>query len=267
MSEPARNTQPVATTSLGTTITQLDLSAIKLKGRSQVQIKNTSATDTLYVTAQNSGTAPVSLTAANAMRVIAPGGIRILCVDSNIDIYGVMSAAGPTNVRVWQSDAELFEDGYASQTTGGQEIVAPLAQARKTDQTATTDGAQIQPIATSLGKLIVQPFANPENYVRATTPLTTATPAQLQAAPGSGKYIYVTEVTCTCLGATGGATFEVRDGSTNMKTVILQSAGAPVVTITFLTPLRLTANTALNAYCTFGVGSAHMSFAGYIASE
>ena len=266
MSESAKNIKAASPVSLGTTITQLDLD-IKLKGRAQVLIKNSSTTDTLYVLAQNSSVAPVSLTAANAMRVIGPGGLMALEVDSNIDIYGVMSAAGPTNVYIWQADEEVFEDGYASQSTTGQEINIPLAQARKTDQTATTDGAQIQPIATSLGKLIVQPFANPENYVRATTSLTTATPAQLQAAPGSGKYVYVTEVTCTCLGATGGATFEVRDGSTNMKTVILQSAGAPVVTITFLTPLRLTANTALNAYCTFAAGSAHMSFAGYIASE
>ena len=266
MSESAKNIKAASPVSLGTTITQLDL-GIKLTGRAQVLIKNSSTTDTLYILAQNSSTAPVSLTAANAMRVIGPGGLRTLEVDSNIDVYGVMSAAGPTNVYIWQADEEVFEDGYASQTTGGQEITVPMFQVRTSDQTAGTNGTNIQGIATSLGKQVVMPFANPENSVNGTGTLTTTVVFQVIAAPGAGKRLYITSLEVGTIGVTGGTAAEWRSGSTAFKTIPSQNTSSPWSPSTQPYPIRLGANEALNVVATFAAGTVYVNATGYIASE
>lgn len=106
-------------------------------------------------------------------------------------------------------------------------------------------------VATMTGKLIVQPFSNPENLVSGaiTTAMTGITSTSLIAAPGAGLRNYITQITVSNSHATVGTDVVIQDGSggTTLYT-IPATANYGGATITFPVPLRQpTTNTAL--YC------------------
>ena len=106
-------------------------------------------------------------------------------------------------------------------------------------------------VATMTGKLIVQPFSNPENLVSGaiTTAMTGTTSTSLIAAPGAGLRNYITQITVSNSHATVGTDVAIQDGSggTTLYT-IPATANYGGATITFPVPLRQpTTNTAL--YC------------------
>lgn len=106
-------------------------------------------------------------------------------------------------------------------------------------------------VATMTGKLIVQPFSNPENLVSGaiTTAMTGTTSTSLIAAPAAGLRNYITQITVSNSHATVGTDVAIQDGSggTTIYT-IPATANYGGATITFPVPLRQpTTNTAL--YC------------------
>lgn len=86
-------------------------------------------------------------------------------------------------------------------------------RAQNAEPTAVTNG-QVVNVATDLvGKQIVMPFANKENFVNGTaSSITTATNTSLISAAGSGIKIYLTAFSCTNTGATT-STIQFTSGS------------------------------------------------------
>lgn len=89
------------------------------------------------------------------------------------------------------------------------------AQAVSSEPAAITTGRMAQMITDLVGKLIVLPYANPENFVSGaiTTAMTATTSTSLIAAPASGLRNYITQITVSNSHATVGTDVVIQDGS------------------------------------------------------
>lgn len=114
------------------------------------------------------------------------------------------------------------------------------AQAVSSENAAVTTARQVQLVADLVGKLIVLPYANPENFVSGVTAAMTATTStSLIAAPASGLRNYITQCTFSNSHATVGTIMNLQDGSGG--TTIYSFPAAPAyggATVSFPTPLR-----------------------------
>lgn len=114
------------------------------------------------------------------------------------------------------------------------------AQAVSSENPAVTTARQVQLVADLVGKLIVLPYANPENFVSGVTAAMTATTStSLIAAPASGLRNYITQCTFSNSHATVGTMMNLQDGSGG--TTIYSFPAAPAyggAIVSFPTPLR-----------------------------
>ena len=115
------------------------------------------------------------------------------------------------------------------------------AQAVSSENTAVTTAKQVQLVADLVGKLIVLPYSNPENFVSGviSTAMTGTTSTSLIAAPAAGLTNYIPAITVSNSHATVGTDILIQDGSGGTTLWILPAAsvyGGSVVT--FPTPLR-----------------------------
>ncbi len=121
--------------------------------------------------------------------------------------------------------------------------------ARSSEQAVVANADRVQAAFDLVGKQIILPYANPENFVSGaiTTAMTSTTSTSLVAAPGSGLRNYITTIIVSNAHATVGTDVIIQDGSggTTLLTIPAASAyGGAVVTLP--TPLRQpTTNTAL----------------------
>lgn len=121
------------------------------------------------------------------------------------------------------------------------------AQAVSSENAAVTTARQVQLVADLVGKLIVMPYANPENFVNGTTAaITDTTSTAIIASAGGSLRNYITQVTVTNSHATQGTFVKILDGATIIHEGYAAAAGGGF-TATFPTPLRGTAATAVNA--------------------
>lgn len=114
------------------------------------------------------------------------------------------------------------------------------AQAVSSENAAATTARQVQLVADLVGKLIVLPYANPENFVTGTTAaMTGTTSTSLIAAPAGSLRNYITQISCVNSHATVGTFVSVQDGNggTNLFTLAAASVFGGE-TITFPVPLR-----------------------------
>jgi hypothetical protein len=115
------------------------------------------------------------------------------------------------------------------------------AQAVSSENAAVTAGRQVQLVADLVGKTIVLPYANPENFVSGaiTTAMTGTTTTSLLAAPAAGLRNYITQITVSNAHATVGTDVIIQDGSggTTLYTIPAAAVYGGAV-ITFPTPLR-----------------------------
>ena len=115
------------------------------------------------------------------------------------------------------------------------------AQAVSAENTPVTATRMVQLVADLVGKLIVLPYANPENFVSGaiTTPMTGVTSTLLIAAPAGSLRNYITQITVSNAHATVGTDIVIQDGSggTTLYTIPAASVYGGAV-LTFPTPLR-----------------------------
>jgi hypothetical protein len=115
------------------------------------------------------------------------------------------------------------------------------AQAVSSENAAVTTARQVQLVADLVGKLIVLPYANPENFVSGaiTSAMTGTTSTSLIAAPASGLRNYITQITVSNAHATVGTDMIVQDGSGGTTLYTIPAAAVyGGAAITFPTPLR-----------------------------
>jgi hypothetical protein len=139
--------------------------------------------------------------------------------------------------------------------------------ARSSEPTAVATADRVQAMFDLVGKLIVLPYANPENFVSGaiTSAMTGTTSTSLVAAPAAGLRNYLTQITVSNSHATVGTDIVIQDGSggTTLYTIPAAAVYGGAV-ITFPTPLRqpTTATAIFCANVTTGA-STKVSASGY----
>jgi hypothetical protein len=135
------------------------------------------------------------------------------------------------------------------------------------EPTAVTANDRANFITDLVGKHIVLPYANPENFVSGaiTSAMTGTTSTSLIAAPAAGLRNYITQITVSNAHATVGTDVVIQDGSggTTLYTIPAAAVYGGAV-ITFPTPLRqpTTATAIFCANVTTGA-STKVSASGY----
>ncbi len=125
------------------------------------------------------------------------------------------------------------------------------AQGVSSENSAVTTGRMVQLVADLVGKLIVLPYSNPENFVSGaiTSAMTGTTSTSLIASPGGSLRNYITQITVSNAHATVGTDVIIQDGSggTTLYTIPAAAVYGGAV-VTFPTPLRQP-TTATAIYC------------------
>jgi hypothetical protein len=125
------------------------------------------------------------------------------------------------------------------------------ARARSSEIAAVSNNDRSDLLTDLVGKLIVLPYANPENFVSGaiTSAMTGTTSTSLIAAPASGLRNYITQITVSCAHATQGTDIIIQDGSGGTTLYVIPAAALyGGAAITFPTPLRQP-TTATAIYC------------------
>lgn len=136
---------------------------------------------------------------------------------------------------------------------------------RSSDITAVSNGDTTNFITDLLGKQIVLPYAIPDLHWQAvTTAKTDTSDTAIKASAGAGLRNYITSLTVTNSHATVGTVVEVKDGSTVIHRAYAAPAGGGY-TVTFPTPLKGTAATAVNVANVTTGSNTYVSMSGYIA--
>lgn len=214
--------------------------------------------------AQINAVAPLmgnGVTGTGSQRVtIASDGTAISTV-GYISVKVDQTTPGTTNaVSLAQIGGTTVVNGglAGSQSVGGTVAnnVAPTGNplplagiAVSAEPTANTATRISQLLTDLVGKLIVLPYANPENFVSGaiTTAMTATTTTSLVAAPGAGLRNYITTIIVSNAHATVGTDVAIQDGSAGTTLLTIPAAavyGGAVINLPV--PLRQpTANTAL----------------------
>lgn len=115
------------------------------------------------------------------------------------------------------------------------------AQGVSSENAVVTTGRMVQLVADLVGKLIVLPYSNPENFVSfvSSSAMTGTTSTIALAAPASGLRNYITQITVSNSHATVGTDMLIQDG--NGGTTLYRIPAAALyggATLTFPAPLR-----------------------------
>ncbi len=115
------------------------------------------------------------------------------------------------------------------------------AQAVSSENAAVTTTRMVQLVADLVGKLIVLPYSNPENFVSGaiTSAMTGTTSTSLLAAPASGLRNYITTIVCSNAHGTVGTDIVIQDGSGGTALMTIPAAaiyGGAVISLPV--PLR-----------------------------
>jgi hypothetical protein len=134
--------------------------------------------------------------------------------------------------------------------------------------TAVATGDVADLISTLVGALISKPFSIPEldwQYAGVTGGITGTTDVVLKAAAAAGIRNYVTSIDFRNAHATVATEVVIKDGATVIWRQLLPAAMAAPVEITFPTPLRGTAATAVNFACLTTGAQVYVNAQGYAA--
>lgn len=149
------------------------------------------------------------------------------------------------------SDGASVSGDVAHGTADAGEPVKIGGKALSADPTAEATGDRVNALFDLIGRQVTFPYSLKENLVSGaiTTAMTGTTSTSLIAAPGSGLYNYITQITVSNAHGTVGTDVAIQDGSGGTTIYTIPAAavyGGAVVT--FPAPLKQpTSNTAL--YC------------------
>jgi len=149
------------------------------------------------------------------------------------------------------SDGASVSGDVAHDSADAGEPVKIGGKAVSAEPTAVTANDRVNSIFDLVGKQIVLPYANPENFVSGviTSAITDTTSTLLIAAPAAGLRNYITQITISNAHATVGTDVLIQDGAGGTTLYVIPAAalynGSP---ITLPTPLRQP-TTATAIYC------------------
>ncbi len=184
----------------------------------------------------------------------------------------LVNAAGDLQVTLAGEVVEIDEGANALEVVGDVAHDAAVAgnpvllgvEARSASPTAVASGDVVRLIADLLGKQIVLPFANPENFVEGSATLTGTGDVSIIAAAGAGVRNYVTE--CSGSNTSGTAVrVDIKDGTTIKRSFFLAASGGGFVWNSPYFCFRGTANTAVQMALSAAVTDVRVGASGYTA--
>jgi len=198
------------------------------------------------LTVDNAGTFAVQV---NAALPAGTNAIGKLAANSGVDIG---------DVDVLTLPGVAGDVGHDAADSGNPIKVG--AKAVDAEPTSVTANDRVDLIADLAGKLIVLPYANPENFISGTADAADDSDTAILAAAGAGIRNHVTSIVVHNSSSTD-AYVTIKDGST-AKLVIPAPANSGA-THTLPIPLRGTANTAINFAASASVTTMYVSAVGY----
>lgn len=196
-------------------------------------------------------TQPVSLASVPSHAVTNTGTFAVQATISGNQAVNVAQVAGTNTVTGGVSGTLGVGGNVATNVAIGTNPINLGAQAVSAENTAVTATRMAQLVTDLVGKLIVLPYANPENFVSGaiTSAMTGTTSTSLIAAPASGLRNYITQITVSNSHATVGTDVIIQDGNggTTLYTIPAAAAYGGAV-IVFPTPLKQP-TTATAIYC------------------
>lgn len=224
-----------------------------------VMIDGLAGTNMAAVTAANAVkvdgsavTQPVSIATAP---VLVAGSALIGKVDVQFAGTAPTRGAGAVDASTQRmalasDSAGIVPTAALTAATAPSLAIATLGQYNATNP-APTDTQSVALQMDPNGKLLVQPYGNPANFVSGaiTSAMTGTTSTSLVAAPASGLRNYITTIICSNAHATVGTDIIIQDGSGGTTLLTIPAAavyGGAVITLP--TPLRQP-TTATALYC------------------
>jgi hypothetical protein len=173
-----------------------------------------------------------------------------LATNTGVTIGAVEIAAAQTLATV-TTLSTLTGGGIAHDGADSGNPVKMGGRARSSEIAAVANDDRSDFVTDLVGKQIVMPYANPENFVSGaiTSAMTGTTSTSLISAPASGLRNYITQITVSNSHATVGTDIAIQDG--NGGTTLYTIPAAAVyggATLTFPVPLRQP-TTATAIYC------------------
>lgn len=192
------------------------------------------------------GTGVQRVTLATDQTAISTAGVFSVKVDQTTDgttnkVAATQATASNLNAQVVGAVASDAVDSGNPIKIGGKAVNAEI--------TAVANADRVDAVFDLVGKQIVLPYANPENFVSGaiTTAMTATTSTSLVAAPGVGLRNYITTIIVSNAHATVGTDVAIQDGSGGTTLLTIPAAavyGGAVINLPV--PLRQpTTNTAL----------------------
>ncbi len=202
---------------------------------------------------------PVQLRSSTGTDLIGTAGTASAAV---ITVQGIASGtAQPVSLASVPSHAVTNAGTFAVQAASAGDVAHDGAdsgnpvkiggRARSSEITAVANNDRSDLLTDLVGKLIVLPYANPENFVSGaiTSAMTGTTSTSLIAAPAAGLRNYITQITVSNAHATVGTDIVIQDGSGGTTLYTIPAAAVyGGAAITFPTPLRQP-TTATAIYC------------------
>lgn len=154
-------------------------------------------------------------------------------------------------------------------TTPGETAYGVIARAllnaigRGANPAQVGDGASVPVMADRLGKLIVLPFAQPDQIVASNVTLTTTTSTVVLAASGAGIRTYLCQIHMSNTSATG-VRCDIKDGTTVRFSSFLAASGGGIAETLFC-PFPGTANTTWEAQLSAAVTDVRVTLIGFKA--
>jgi hypothetical protein len=186
------------------------------------------------------GSAAIGKLAANAGVTI--GAVEIAAAQTLATVTTVSTVTAMTTL----TGSGIAHDGADSgnpHKVGGRAISAEIAAVANNDRSDF--------VTDLVGKQIIMPYANPENFVSGaiTSAMTGTTSTSLLAAPASGLRNYITQITISNAHATVGTDVVIQDGSGGTTLYTIPAAAVyGGATLHFPVPLRQP-TTATAIYC------------------
>jgi len=186
--------------------------------------------------ATNAGVAPVDVT----------NGLSVNITNASLTV----ASHAVTNAGTFAVQASSAGDAAHDAADSGNPVKIG-GRARSSEIAAVSNNDRSDLLTDLVGKLIVLPYANPENFVSGciSSAMTGTTSTSLIAAPASGLRNYITQITVSCSHATQGTDVLIQDGSGGTTLYVIPAAAVyGGASITFPTPLRQP-TTATAIYC------------------
>ena len=213
---------------------------------------------------ENYATIPVQLSSAKVQSASTAQSVRVENTPAVTVSSGTVTTVSTVTSLTTLANGQTADDAA---TTGNPLRIGGRVKTANVTTYVAGDAANIS--VTTDGSLIAKPYAAPELdwQFACTAPIANTSDVVLKAAAGASVRNYITGIQIVNSSATIATEVVVKDGATviwrgyvGIGTTLNSSVG-----IIFQTPLKSTANTALNFACITTASSVYVNSQGYIA--